>query len=86
MNLPSFGGPILICGSSGSGKSTLANQIIDAIAGQGYQFCIVDPEGDYARWFQDRIKDEKLAAEAERVAGLADQEAAASRSLIVTAI
>ncbi len=45
--LPSFGGPILICGSSGSGKSSLANQIIDAIAGQSYQFCIVDPEGDY---------------------------------------
>ena len=45
--LPSFGGPILICGSSGSGKSSLANQIVDAIAGQAYQFCIVDPEGDY---------------------------------------
>ncbi len=34
--LPSFGGPILICGSSGSGKSSLANQIVDAIAGQAY--------------------------------------------------
>ncbi len=45
--LPPFGGPILVCGSSGSGKSTLANQIVDSIAAQGYQFCIVDPEGDY---------------------------------------
>ena len=42
--------------------------------------------GDYASWFQDSIKDEKLAAEAEWVAGLADQGAAASRSLIVAAI
>jgi HAD superfamily hydrolase (TIGR01484 family) len=45
--LPPFAGPVLVCGSSGSGKSTLANQIVDAIAAQGYQFCIVDPEGDY---------------------------------------
>jgi len=45
--LPPFAGPMLVCGSSGSGKSTLANQIVDSIAAQGYQFCIVDPEGDY---------------------------------------
>ncbi len=45
--LPAFGAPILVCGSSGSGKSSLANMIVDSIAGQKYQFCIVDPEGDY---------------------------------------
>ena len=45
--LPSFGAPILVCGTSGSGKSSLANKIVDSIATQGYQFCIVDPEGDY---------------------------------------
>lgn len=45
--LPAFGAPILVCGSSGSGKSSLANMIVDSIAGQNYQFCIVDPEGDY---------------------------------------
>jgi len=42
--------------------------------------------GDYARWFQYSIKDEKLAAEAERVAGLTALGAAASRNLIVAAI
>lgn len=45
--LPTFGGPILVCGSSGSGKSSLANQMVDCIAAQSYQFCIIDPEGDY---------------------------------------
>ncbi len=47
VSLPAYSGPILVCGSSGSGKSSLANQIVDSIAAQGYQFCIVDPEGDY---------------------------------------
>jgi HAD superfamily hydrolase (TIGR01484 family) len=45
--LPSFGAPTLVCGASGSGKSSLANKIVDSIAEQSYQFCIVDPEGDY---------------------------------------
>jgi HAD superfamily hydrolase (TIGR01484 family) len=45
--LPSFGGPTLICGASGSGKSTLANRVVDAIDEQSYQFCLIDPEGDY---------------------------------------
>lgn len=47
LTLPSFGSPILVCGSSGSGKSSLANKMVDSIAHQAYQFCIVDPEGDY---------------------------------------
>jgi HAD superfamily hydrolase (TIGR01484 family) len=45
--LPLFGAPILVCGASGSGKSSLANKIVDSIAEQSYQFCIIDPEGDY---------------------------------------
>lgn len=45
--LPSFGAPCLVCGASGSGKSSFANMIVDSIAAQSYQFCIVDPEGDY---------------------------------------
>lgn len=47
ITMPSFGTPILICGSSGSGKSSLANKMVDSIAEQSYQFCIIDPEGDY---------------------------------------
>jgi len=45
--LPNFGGPILICGASGSGKSTLANRVVDSIQEQSYQYCLIDPEGDY---------------------------------------
>ncbi len=45
--LASYSGPLLICGPSGSGKSTLTNRIVDSIAEKGYQFCLVDPEGDY---------------------------------------
>ena len=45
--LPTYSGPLLICGPSGSGKSTLSNRIVDTITEQGYQFCLVDPEGDY---------------------------------------
>ncbi len=47
LTLPSFGSPILVCGASGSGKSSLANKMVDSIAEQAYQFCIIDPEGDY---------------------------------------
>src|SRR5262249_34549137 len=34
-------------GTSGGGKSTLATALLEQLAGRGYQFCIVDPEGDY---------------------------------------
>jgi HAD superfamily hydrolase (TIGR01484 family) len=38
---------ILICGTSGSGKSTLATGLLERLEAAGYQFAIVDPEGDY---------------------------------------
>ena len=34
-------------GSSGSGKSTLAAGVLERLAECEYQFCVVDPEGDY---------------------------------------
>jgi len=42
-----YGSNILLAGSSGSGKSTLAGGILERLAEQAYQFCIIDPEGDY---------------------------------------
>ncbi|MDQ6734308.1 MAG: HAD family hydrolase, partial [Nitrospirota bacterium] len=42
-----YGNNILLAGSSGSGKSTLASGILERLAEQAYQFCIIDPEGDY---------------------------------------
>ena len=45
--LPTFGDPMVICGASGSGKSTLANRVADVLTECEYQFCLVDPEGDF---------------------------------------
>jgi HAD superfamily hydrolase (TIGR01484 family) len=42
-----YGGSLLLAGPSGSGKSTLATGLLDRLAERCYQFCIVDPEGDY---------------------------------------
>jgi hydroxymethylpyrimidine pyrophosphatase-like HAD family hydrolase len=38
---------VLIAGTSGSGKSTLARAILEQLVDQGYQVCVIDPEGDY---------------------------------------
>jgi len=42
-----YGSSLLLAGTSGAGKSTLATAIIERLGEQGYQFCIIDPEGDY---------------------------------------
>ena len=38
---------VLIAGASASGKSTLAASILEQLVAKQYQFCLVDPEGDY---------------------------------------
>ncbi|HEY0986439.1 MAG TPA: HAD-IIB family hydrolase [Kofleriaceae bacterium] len=38
---------IIVCGPSGSGKSTLTTGILERLSKCGYQFAIIDPEGDY---------------------------------------
>lgn len=47
VSLPAYGANILICGPSGCGKSTVATRLVEAILEQKYQFCLIDPEGDY---------------------------------------
>ena len=47
VEIPAQGMGLLICGSSGSGKSTLTSGILERLTERSYQFCIVDPEGDY---------------------------------------
>src|SRR5437867_7250419 len=42
-----YGGSILVAGPSGSGKSTAAIGLLERLAECGYQFCLIDPEGDY---------------------------------------
>jgi hydroxymethylpyrimidine pyrophosphatase-like HAD family hydrolase len=41
------GGSILVAGPSGSGKSTAVAGILEQLEAHGYQFCLIDPEGDY---------------------------------------
>ena len=47
MRIPPYGVNILLAGTSGSGKSTLATGLLERMAEHGYQFCVIDPEGDY---------------------------------------
>lgn len=41
------GAGILVAGSSGSGKSTAVAGVLEQLVECGYQFCLIDPEGDY---------------------------------------
>ncbi|HZS66945.1 MAG TPA: HAD family hydrolase [Burkholderiales bacterium] len=45
--LPPYGPNVLVAGASGSGKSTLATGLIERLADQHYQVCVIDLEGDY---------------------------------------
>jgi HAD superfamily hydrolase (TIGR01484 family) len=39
---------LLLTGTSGSGKSTLTGGLLERLAERGYQFVVLDPEGDYS--------------------------------------
>ena len=47
-HLKAYGHNVLLAGSSQGGKTTLASGIIERLAQQRYQLCILDPEGDYS--------------------------------------
>ena len=44
----------MITGSSGSGKSTVVTALLEQIRDLAYQFCVIDPEGDYSE-FADAV-------------------------------
>jgi hydroxymethylpyrimidine pyrophosphatase-like HAD family hydrolase len=46
--IPPYGSNVLITGTSGGGKSTLAQGLVERLSEQKYQYCIIDPEGDYS--------------------------------------
>jgi HAD superfamily hydrolase (TIGR01484 family) len=46
-HLKPYGMNLLVAGRSGSGKSTLVAGLIERLLEEGYQACIIDPEGDY---------------------------------------
>ena len=39
---------VLVAGSSGAGKSTVVTALLEQMRELGFQFCVIDPEGDYA--------------------------------------
>jgi hydroxymethylpyrimidine pyrophosphatase-like HAD family hydrolase len=45
--LESHRGGVLIAGQSGIGKSTIATALTEQMAKKQFQFCVLDPEGDY---------------------------------------
>jgi HAD superfamily hydrolase (TIGR01484 family) len=47
VGIPPYGGCVLVAGPSGSGKSTVTTALLERLAAAGYQFCVIDPEGDY---------------------------------------
>ena len=48
VTVPAYGVNVLLAGTSGSGKSTLTQGFLERLAQQRYQYCVIDPEGDYA--------------------------------------
>jgi len=47
VHLDPYGANVLVTGTSGGGKSTLATGILERLQEHAYQYCVVDPEGDY---------------------------------------
>jgi HAD superfamily hydrolase (TIGR01484 family) len=47
VRIPPYGGSLLVAGPSGSGKSTTTTGLLERLTEAGYQFCVIDPEGDY---------------------------------------
>jgi hydroxymethylpyrimidine pyrophosphatase-like HAD family hydrolase len=43
-----YGVNVMIAGPSGSGKSTIAASFLERLAERKYQYCVIDPEGDYS--------------------------------------
>ena len=47
LRIPPTRSSILVAGPSASGKSTVVAGLLEQLAEQQYQFCLIDPEGDY---------------------------------------
>jgi len=47
VRVPVEEGVVLISGPSGSGKTTVTTTFLERLCDAAYQFCVIDPEGDY---------------------------------------
>ena len=47
VTIAQFRSNVLVAGPSGSGKSTLNTALLERLTEGSYQFCLIDPEGDY---------------------------------------
>jgi energy-coupling factor transporter ATP-binding protein EcfA2 len=73
VKIPAYGASVLVCGQSGSGKSTAVMGLLERIMEKRYQFCLVDPEGDYEDLPGCRtVGDEKHAPSIEQVKQVLD--------------
>jgi hydroxymethylpyrimidine pyrophosphatase-like HAD family hydrolase len=45
--VPVQGTRLMLCGHSGSGKSTLTSALLEQLTAADYQYCLIDPEGDF---------------------------------------
>ncbi len=81
LRLPAYGGGLLIAGTSGGGKSTLTTGLLERLAESRYQFCAMDPEGDY-QTFEGAVMlgDAKHGPTADEILGVLDDP---GRSVIV---
>lgn len=50
VRLPTYGINLLIAGTSGGGKTTIASGLLERLGTSGYQFLVIDPEGDYGEF------------------------------------
>ena len=50
---------VLVTGSSGGGKSTVVTALLEQMISHDFQFCVVDPEGDYAEFPAVMVGDAK---------------------------
>ncbi|MFC4062237.1 HAD-IIB family hydrolase [Planomonospora corallina] len=62
VRLPPYGLRLLVTGPSHSGKSTVTGALLERVSEAGYQYCLIDPEGDYT----DGIKDAIVLGDARR--------------------
>jgi hypothetical protein len=47
ITISAYGPSVLVAGQSGGGKSSIVRGFLERLSEQRYQFCVIDPEGDY---------------------------------------